>query len=117
VGRSILFHIPSDVRTGLQARLERTGGVIDDAPFPGPIDHSDHLISCQSARLVDEWATANGLRHENQGKHSLPRAKAAMIYKAAGNLREIPNPVHTEIDNTVRCLGVVAPKLASMSSR
>lgn len=51
--------------------------------------------------------TAIGLRREDYGTHSLRRTKAAMIYKATGNLRAIQILLgHTKIENTVRYLGV-----------
>ena len=58
----------------------------------------------QYARLVDEWV---GLRSSDYGTHSLRRTKAAMTYKATGNLRAIHILLgHTKIENTVRYLGV-----------
>ncbi len=51
--------------------------------------------------------TAIWLRREDYGTHSLRRTKAAMIYKATGNLRAIQILLgHTKIENTVRYLGV-----------
>lgn len=48
-----------------------------------------------------------GLRREDHGTHSLRRTKAAMIYKATGNLRAIQIlRGHSKIENTVRYLGV-----------
>jgi site-specific recombinase XerC len=50
---------------------------------------------------------AIGLRREDYCTHSLRRTKAAMIYKATGNLRAIQILLgHTKIENTVRYLGV-----------
>lgn len=50
---------------------------------------------------------AIGLRPEDYGTHSLRRTKAAMIYKATGNLRAIQILLgHSKIENTVRYLGV-----------
>lgn len=50
---------------------------------------------------------AIGLRPEEYGTHSLRRTKAALIYKATGNLRAIQILLgHTKIKNTVRYLGV-----------
>ena len=47
------------------------------------------------------------LRNEEYGTHSLRRTKAAIIYKATGNLRAVQILVgHTKIENTVRYLGV-----------
>jgi integrase len=44
---------------------------------------------------------------EDYGTHSLRRTKAAMIYKATGNLRAIQILLgHTKVENTVRYLGV-----------
>ncbi len=61
----------------------------------------------QYARLVDEWVTAIGLRKFEYGTHSLRRTKAAMIYRATGNIRAIQILLgHTKIENTVRYLGV-----------
>ena len=61
----------------------------------------------QYARLVDEWVTAIGLRTAEYGTHSLRRTKAAMIYRATGNIRAIQILLgHTKIENTVRYLGV-----------
>jgi integrase len=106
-GPPVQFEITSEVRASLLAWLERRGGTIDDFAFPSRIDHTDHLSTRQYARLVDEWVTGIGLRREEYGTHSLRRTKAAMIYKATGNLRAIQILLgHTKIENTVRYLGV-----------
>jgi integrase len=106
-GRPVQFEITADVRASLLSWLERRGGTINDYAFPSRVDHADHLSTRQYARLVDEWATAIGLRREDYGTHSLRRTKAAMIYKATGNLRAIQILLgHTKIENTVRYLGV-----------
>ncbi len=106
-GRPVQFEIPADTRASLLAWLERRGGSIDDYAFPSRVDHEGHLSTRQYARLVDEWVTAIGLRPEEYGTHSLRRTKAALIYKATGNLRAIQILLgHTKIENTVRYLGV-----------
>jgi integrase len=103
----VQFEITADVRASLLAWLERRGGTIDDYALPSRVDHNDHLSTRQDARLVDEWVTAIGLRREDYGTHSLRRTKAAMIYRATGNLRAIQILLgHTKIENTVRYLGV-----------
>jgi len=105
--RPVQFEITTEARASLLAWLERRGGTIDDYAFPSRVDHADHLSTRQYARLVDEWVTAIGLRREDHGTHSLRRTKAAMIYKATGNLRAIQILLgHTKIENTVRYLGV-----------
>ncbi len=106
-GRPVQFEITADVRASLLAWLERRGGTVDDYAFPSRVDPADHLSTRQYARLVDEWVAAIGLRCEDYGTHSLRRTKAAMIYKATGNLRAIQILLgHTKIENTVRYLGV-----------
>ncbi|WP_377299536.1 tyrosine-type recombinase/integrase [Rhizobium sp. SGZ-381] len=105
--RPVQFEITTEVRASLLAWLPRRGGTVDDYAFPSRVDYADHLSTRQYARLVDEWVTAIGLRREDYGTHSLRRTKAAMIYKATGNLRAIQILLgHTKIENTVRYLGV-----------
>lgn len=57
--------------------------------------------------LVDEWVSTIGLHKREYGTHSMRRTKAALIYKATGNLRAVQILLgHTNIENTVRYLGV-----------
>ena len=106
-GRPVQFEITADVRASLLVWLEHRGGAIDDYAFPSRVDRNGHLSTRQYARLVDEWVTAVGLRRAEYGTHSMRRTKAAMIYKATGNLRAIQILLgHSKIENTVRYLGV-----------
>jgi integrase len=106
-GRPVQFELTRDVRASLLAWLERRGGTVSDYAFPGRIDHTNHMSTRQYARLVDEWVGAIGLQRKEYGTHSLRRTKAAMIYKATGNLQAIQILLgHTKIENTVRSLGV-----------
>jgi len=106
-GRPVQFELTADVRASLLGWLERRGGTVDDYAFPSRVDHTGPLSTRQYARLVDEWVTAIGLRRAEYGTHSLRRTKAAMIYRATGNLRAIQILLgHTKIENTVRYLGV-----------
>lgn len=105
--RPVQFELTGDVRATLIAWLERRGGCDADFLFPSRIDHNHHMSTRQYARLVDEWVTAIGLRKAEYGTHSLRRTKAAMIYRATGNIRAIQILLgHTKIENTVRYLGV-----------
>ena len=105
--RPVQFEITADVRATLLAWLERRGGSTSDYQFPSRVDHAGHMSTRQYARLVDEWVTAIGLRKAEYGTHSLRRTKAAMIYRATGNIRAIQILLgHTKIENTVRYLGV-----------
>jgi len=106
-GRPVQFELTADVRASSLAWLERRGGSVDDYAFPSRVDRSGHLSTRQYTRLVDEWVTAIGLRRAEYGTHSLRRTKAAMIYRATGNIRAIQILLgHTKIENTVRYLGV-----------
>lgn len=105
--RPVQFELTADVRATLLSWLERRGGSIADFLFPSRVDHTGHMSTRQYARLVDEWVTAIGLRKAEYGTHSLRRTKAAMIYRATGNIRAIQILLgHTKIENTVRYLGV-----------
>lgn len=106
-GRPVQFEQTADVRASLLAWLGRRGGTVNEYAFPSRVDRAGHLGTRQYARLVDEWVTAIGLRRAEYGTHSLRRTKAAMIYRAAGNIRAIQILLgHTKIENTVRYLGV-----------
>jgi integrase len=106
-GRPVQFELTTDVRASLLAWLERRWGTVDDYASPSRVRNEHHMSTRQYARLVDEWVTAIGLRSSDYGTHSLRRTKAAMIYKATGNLRAIQILLgHTKIENTVRYLGV-----------
>ena len=107
INRPVQFEISADVRATLLAWLERRGGSMADYLFPSRVDPAGHMSTRQYARLVDEWVTAIGLRKAEYGMHSLRRTKAAMIYRATGNIRAIQILLgQAKIENTVRYLGV-----------
>jgi integrase len=106
-GRPVQFELTADVRATLMSWLERRGGSIGDFLFPSRVDHTGHMSTRQYARLIDEWVTAIGLRKAEYGTHSLRHTKAAMIYRAAGNIRAIQILLgHIKIENRIRYLGV-----------
>jgi len=106
-GRPVQFEIMSEARSSLKAWLDRRGGTIRDFVFPSRIDYLGHLSTRQYARLVDEWVSTIGLDKREYGTHSMRRTKASLIYKATGNLRAVQILLgHTNIENTVRYLGV-----------
>ncbi|HEY8005903.1 MAG TPA: tyrosine-type recombinase/integrase [Methylocella sp.] len=106
-GRPVQFELLEPARGSILAWLERRGGMLDYFVFPSRIDHADHISTRQYARLVDEWVSGIGLRHEDYGTHSLRRTKASIIYKQTGNLRAVQILLgHTKIESTVRYLGV-----------
>ena len=100
--RPVQFELIAGVRAALLAWLERPGVSIDDNLLSSRIDNADHMSTRQYARLADEWATAIGLRKAEYGTHSLRQTKAAMIYRATGNIRAIQTLLgHTRIENIV----------------
>lgn len=106
-GKPVQFELMADARASLLAWLERRGGALGDYVFPSRIDPARPISTRQYARLVDEWVDGVGLRREEYGTHSLRRTKAAIIYKASGNLRAVQILLgHAKIENTVRYLGV-----------
>jgi integrase len=72
----------------------------------------------QYSRLVDKWGGAIGLDVRDYGTHSLRRTKAALIYKATGNLRAVQILLgHTKIETTVRYLFVDIDDALTLSER
>ncbi|MBB3860686.1 site-specific recombinase XerC [Novosphingobium hassiacum] len=86
--------------------------------FPSRIDYLGHVSTRQYARLVDEWVSVVGLDRRDYGTHSVRRTKAALIYKSTGNLRAVQILLsHTNIQNTVRYLGVDVDDAITLSER
>lgn len=117
-GRPVQFEIMTEARKSLTAWFERRRGTIHDFVFPSRIDYLGHLSTRQYARLVDEWVSKVGLDKRESGTHSLRRTKASLIYKATGNLRAIQILLgHTNIEHTVRYLGVDIDDALTLSER
>jgi integrase len=117
-GRPVQFEIMMEARRSLETWLQRRGGTVLDFVFPSRIDYMGHLSTRQYARLVDEWVTTIGLDSREYGTHSMRRTKASLIYKATGNLRAVQILLgHTNIENTVRYLGVDVDDALTLSER
>jgi site-specific recombinase XerC len=68
--------------------------------------------------LVDEWVSIFGLDMREYGTHSMRRTKASLTYKATGNLRAVQILLgHTNIENTVRYLGIDVDDALTLSER
>jgi len=116
--RPVQFEIMTEARKSLTVWLERRGGSFLNFVFPSRIDYQGHLSTRQYARLVDEWVSTVGLDKREYGTHSLRRTKASIIYKATGNLRAVQILLgHTNIENTVRYLGVDIDDALTLSER
>jgi site-specific recombinase XerC len=56
---------------------------------------------------VHRWVESIGLESAHYGTHSMPRTKAAQIYRKTGNLRAVQLLLgHTKLESTVRYLGI-----------
>src|SRR5262249_46509321 len=116
--KPVQFELTTDARASLQVWPERRGGGLADYVFPSRADHSRHISTRQYARLVDEWVSGIGLRREEYGTHSLRRTKAAIIYKATGDLRAVQILLgHDKIETTVRYLGVDVEDALTLAER
>ena len=108
----------TEARRSVEEWLRRRGGTIFNFVFPIRVDYLGHLSTRQYARLVDEWVSIIGLDKREYGAHSMRRTKASLIYKATGNLRAIQILLgHTNIENTVRYLGVDVDDALTLSER
>ena len=117
-GRPVQFEIMTEARKSLTAWLERRDRAFNDFAFPSSIDYLGHLSARQYARLVNEWVSTVGLDKREYGTHSMRRTKASLIYKATGNLRAVQILLgHTNIENTVRYLGVDVDDALTLSER
>ncbi len=116
--RPVQFEIMAEARKSLLAWLERRKGSLNDFVFPSRVDYMGHISTRQYARLLDEWVSTVGLDKSEYGTHSMRRTKAALIYKATGNLRAIQILLgHTNIEHTVRYLGVDIDDALTLSER
>ncbi|TXH12836.1 MAG: integrase [Gammaproteobacteria bacterium] len=116
--RPVQFEIMTEARRSVEAWLQRRGGTIFNFVFPSRVDYLGHLSTRQCARLVNEWVSIVGLDKREYGTHSMRRTKASSIYKATGNLRAIQILLgHTNIENTVRYLGVDVDDALTLSER
>lgn len=117
-GRPVQFEIMPEARRSLEAWLRCRHGTIRDFVFPSRVDYIGHLSTRQYARLVDEWVSVIGLDKREYGTHSMRRTKVSIIYKATGNLRAVQMLLgHTNIENTVRYLGVDIDDALTLSER
>lgn len=68
--------------------------------------------------MVRDWVVSIGLEPSGCGTHSMRRTKVAEIYRKTGNLRAVQLLLgHTNVDSTVRYLGVELEDALSISER
>ena len=116
--RPVQFELMTEARKSLLTWLNRRVGSLEDFIFPSRVNYMGHLSTRQYARLVDEWVGAIGLDVREYGTHTMRRTKASLIYKATGNLRAVQILLgHTNIENTVRYLGVDMDDAITLAER
>ncbi len=81
-------------------------------------DSAVHLLCSWKSPGSDGEVGAVGLNVAEYGTHSMRRTKASLFYKATGNLRAVQILLgHTNIENTVRYLGVDIDDAITLAER
>lgn len=80
-GRPVRFELPGQTRLAVDGYLRLTGRKAGQYLFAGRGNAEHGLTTRQYARLVHDWVARIGLDPAKFGTHSLPRAKAVLIYR------------------------------------
>ncbi len=81
--------------------------ISDELRLPGVFQGDGQTALCSYARIVHQWAAADGHDSTVYGTHSMRRTKATLIYKRTKNLRAVQLLLgHTKLESTVRYLGI-----------
>src|SRR5262249_50068548 len=106
-GRPVRFELTEVTRQSLDDYLQGSGREPGEYLFRGRRGPDEHLTTRQYARLVSAWVSGIGLDPLKYATHSMRRTKATLSYRRTGNLRAVQLLLgHTEIESTVRYLGV-----------
>jgi len=117
-GRPVRFEITARTRKSIKEWVERFGHAQSDYLFPSRVSGSPHLSTRQYSRIVDSWVSWIGLDPTLYGTHSLRRTKATLIYRRTKNLRAVQLLLgHTNLDSTVRYLGIEIDDALEMSEQ
>ena len=117
-GRPVQFEITEQTRNAVVAWIRQRGLGSGDFLFPSRLASSPHVSTRQYARIVQGWVRSIGLNPATYGTHSLRRTKAALIYRKTGNLRAVQLLLgHSQLESTVRYLGVGVDGARSISTR
>ncbi|MEW2915597.1 tyrosine-type recombinase/integrase [Ruegeria sp. ANG10] len=105
--RPVQFELSENTRDSVAAWIKSPEMLGCRFMFPSRFHDRPHISTRQYGRLVRDWVVAIGLEPNGYGTHSLRRIKAAEIYRKTGNLRAVQLLLgHTNVDSTVRYLGV-----------
>src|ERR1700730_618740 len=105
--RPVQFEITEQTRDAVDAWIMAAHLKPEQYLFPSRVTESPHLSTRQYSRIVGSWVGAIGLDAAAYGTHSLPRTKAALIYRRTKNLRAVQLLLgDTKLESTVRYLGI-----------
>jgi integrase len=106
-GRPVRFELSEQTRQAVDDYLKAANKRPGEFLFTGRRGPGNCMTTRQYARLVSAWIGGVGLDPRLFGTHSLRRTKATLIYRRTGNLRAVQLLLgHTEIESTVRYLGI-----------
>ena len=116
--RPVRFEITARTRKSVEEWIEAQDFRGSDYLFPSRLRSSPHLSLRQYARVVESWVSSIGLDPTGYGTHSMRRTKATLIYRRTKNLRAVQLLLgHTNLDSTVRYLGIEIDDALEMSEQ
>ena len=116
--RPVRFEITARTRKSVEEWIEAQDLKGSDYLFPSRLRSSPHLSLRQYARVVETWVSSIGLDPTGYGTHSMRRTKATLIYRRTKNLRAVQLLLgHTNLDSTVRYLGIEIDDALEMSEQ
>ena len=116
--RAVRFEITERTRKSIEDWIDKVQLTESDYLFPSRVRRSPHLSTRQYARIVNDWVRSIGLDPAAYGTHSLRRTKATLIYRRTKNLRAVQLLLgHTNLDSTVRYLGIEIDDALEMSEQ
>ena len=116
--RPVRFEITSRTRKSVGELIEAQDLNENDYLFPSRLHNSPHLSPRQYARIVETWVSSIGLDPTAYGTHTMRRTKATLIYRRTKNLRAVQLLLgHTNLDSTVRYLGIEIDDALEMSEQ
>lgn len=116
--RPVRFEITERTRKSIREWIDKAQLTESGYLFPSRVKRSPRLSTRQYARIVDDWVRAIGLDPSAYGTHSLRRTKATLIYRRTKNLRAVQLLLgHTNLDSTVRYLGIEIDDALEMSEQ
>jgi integrase len=116
--RPVRFEITARTRKSLEDWIATANLTGNAFLFPSRLRNSPHLSLRQYGRIVEFWVSSIGLDATAYGTHSMRRTKATLIYRRTKNLRAVQLLLgHTNLDSTVRYLGIEIDDALEMSEQ